>query len=1083
MDADDTMPRYELGIDIGGTFTDIVCRGSDGSVRLAKVPTSRGNPSQAVLAALGTARDAWGVRPEAIVRFTHGTTAATNAVLERKGARVGLITTRGFKDVLEIGRQMRHRMYDLILAPETPVFLAPGRFRKEITERISAQGDVIVPLDEDSVRIAVTELARQDVQAIAVCLLFSFLNPAHERRVRQIVADMLPGVPVSLSCEVDPAFREYERTCITAFDACIKPIVSDYLADMEAGLQRIGCRAPLQVMQSRGGLAASAVARQRPVRLFLSGPAAGVIGGLEAGLAADFGGQITVDIGGTSCDIALISDGKPLIRPEGVIDGFSVRVPMVDVTAIGAGGGSIAWLDSAGTLRVGPESAGSEPGPACYGRGGERPTVTDASVVLGYLDPASFAGGSLRLEPERAHAAIRDHIAEPLGMSVEQAALGIHRVLNAQMAEAIRLISIGRGIDPRGYALVPLGGAGPMHATALAEELGMWAIVVPPHPGVLAAAGLLGAPVEHEVSAAFPHALADVAPAEVRDALRDLDARCAALMRREGHSSTETSHFGRAGGMETGDSGSNGGVGTSCDNANGGVEASYYADICYIGQSYHLQVPLDITAPDALARAYRDFQAAHDRIYGHHTDNPARIVNLRSVHRRASPRVAAEPAAKPAIGTGDPGRRLVRVRQAAQPVEASIWQRNHITADGRIPGPAIIEQADTTTLVEPGWSARLLDSGALLIEPDGRLLPVADAAHDPVTLEVVRHKLEGIAEEMQSTLLRSSFSPIVKEGLDASAGLFTADGSTLAQACAIPIHLATLIPVMRRVIETFPPETMHPGDIYLMNDPYLGGTHLPDIAVIQPILVEGRLIAFAAAMTHHQDMGGLTPGSVPTNATEVFQEGLRIPLLKLRDRGVLNETLVAMIRQNVRIPDIVMGDIHAQVAACSIGARRMVEIAARHGAEGLAGLFRALLDRSETMTRQALARIPEGTYRYVDFLDNDGIELDKPIRIEVAVTVRDAALHVDFTGTSAQVRGPLNCVPSGSLAAACFAIRAVTDPTIPTNGGCFRPISLHLPPGSLVNPTEPAPVNARTSTIKRIAGSIISALAEALPER
>ncbi|WP_158258466.1 hydantoinase B/oxoprolinase family protein [Rhodopila globiformis] len=1094
MDTDETTPRYALGIDVGGTFTDIVCRGSDGSVRLAKVPTSRGNPSQAVLAALDMARDAWGVRPEAIIRFTHGTTAATNAMLERKGARVGLITTQGFKDVLEIGRQMRHRMYDLILQPETPVFLAPGRRRKEVRERISAQGDVVIPLDEASIRTAVTELAQQDVEAIAVCLLFSFLNPAHEHRVRQIVNEMLPGLPVSLSCEVDPAFREYERTCITAFDACIKPVVSDYLADMEAGLRRIGVPAPLQVMQSRGGLATSAVARQRPVRLFLSGPAAGVIGGLEAGLAAGFADQITVDIGGTSCDIALISDGRPLIRSEGVIDGFSVRVPMVDVTAIGAGGGSIAWLDAAGTLRVGPESAGSEPGPACYGRGGERPTVTDASVVLGYIDPATFAGGSLRLVPEFAQEAICRHIAEPLGISIEQAALGIHRVLNAQMAEAIRLISIGRGIDPRGHALVPLGGAGPMHATALAEELGMRAIVVPPHPGVLAAAGLLGAPVEHEVAAAFPRALADVTPAEVREALRQLDERCADLMRREG---------------------------------DGEVAISHYADICYIGQSHHLEVPLDLSAPDALARAWRDFQAVHDRIHGHHTDSPARIVNLRSVHRRAGPRVATSdpvpswrglsgpPVAARVDGDGpdrprhhgeativpaadhvgvhaaalvidtpcDPARRPIRVRQAAEPVEAGIWQRDRITREQRIPGPAVIEQADTTILVEPGWTARLIDSGALLIERDGDAMPFADDAHDPVTMEVIRHRLEGIAEEMQSTLLRSSFSPIVKEGLDASAGLFTADGSTLAQACAIPIHLATLIPVMRRVIETFPPATMHPGDIYIMNDPYLGGTHLPDIAVIQPILTEGRLLGFAAAMTHHQDMGGLTPGSVPTNATEVFQEGLRIPLLKLRDQGVPNDTLVAMIRQNVRIPDIVMGDIHAQVAACSIGARRMQAIAARHDADGLAGLFRALLDRSETMTRQALSRIPEGTYRYVDFLDNDGIELDKPIRIEVAVTVRDATLLVDFSGTSPQVRGPLNCVPSGSLAAACFAIRAVTDPTIPTNGGCFRPISLHLPPGSLVNPAEPAPVNARTSTIKRIAGSIISALADALPDR
>ena len=354
---------------------------------------------------------------------------------------------------------------------------------------------------------------------------------------------------------------------------------------------------------------------------------------------------------------------------------------------------------------------------------------------------------------------------------------------------------------------------------------------------------------------------------------------------------------------------------------------------------------------------------------------------------------------------------------------------------------------------------------------------------DPITIEVTRHKLEGIANEMQSTLLRSSFSPIVKEGLDASAGLFTADGQTLAQACAIPIHLATLIPVLQKIIETFPPATMHPEDTFLLNDPYTGGTHLPDIALVQPIIVDGRLVAFSAAMTHHQDMGGMSAGSVPTNATEIYQEGLRLPPLKFRDAGKLNETLVAIIRQNVRIPDTVMGDINAQLAACSIGVRRITELTRKFGHDALTGLFSELLDRSEIMTRKALAKIPQGTYRYVDYLDNDGVDLDKPIRIEVAVTVGQSGIHIDFTGTSPQVRGPMNCVPSGSLAAACFAIRALTNPAIPTNAGCFRPISLHLPEGSLVNPVEPAPVNARTSTIKRITGCIVSALADILPDR
>jgi N-methylhydantoinase A/oxoprolinase/acetone carboxylase beta subunit len=569
-------------------------------------------------------------------------------------------------------------MYDLVLHPETPVFLAPRHLRKEVRERLDARGNILLPLDEATVRDAVAELIEAGAEAIAVCLLFSFLDPTHERRIRAIITEMHPDLPVSVSSDVDPAFREYERTCVTAFDAYIKPVVADYLANMEHGLRVAGLSVPMQIMQSRGGLMSSSVARQRPVRLFLSGPAAGVVGGVEAGNAAGFENLITVDIGGTSCDIALISDGKPLIRSEGVIDLYPVRVPMVDVTAIGAGGGSIAWLDDAGGLRVGPHSAGSEPGPACYARGGTQPTVTDASVVLGYIDPERFAGGTLGLQPELARASVAG-VAAHLGMTVEQAALGIHRVINAQMAEAIRLVSIGRGIDPRGYALLPLGGGGPMHACALAEELGLTAIIVPAHPGVLSAAGLLGAPVEHEVSAAFPCAIASLQPDALSGALRALDERAATLMQAEGTITERIRHF---------------------------------ADVCYIGQSHHLEVPLESLDPAAI---YAAFLAAHDRVYGHSTEVPAKIVNLRSVHsarRGVVATGATDSADQPE--RGQPDTRTIHL--VAGPTPAAIWQRSAVADGVSLPGPAIIEQADTTILVEPGWTARRTDGDALLLE-------------------------------------------------------------------------------------------------------------------------------------------------------------------------------------------------------------------------------------------------------------------------------------------------------------------------------------------------------------------------------
>ena len=359
----------------------------------------------------------------------------------------------------------------------------------------------------------------------------------------------------------------------------------------------------------------------------------------------------------------------------------------------------------------------------------------------------------------------------------------------------------------------------------------------------------------------------------------------------------------------------------------------------------------------------------------------------------------------------------------------------------------------------------------------------AQISLDPVLVEVVRNKLEGIANEMQSTLFKSSFSPIVKEGLDASASLFTLSGETLAQAIALPFHLATLIPMVRKVLEEFPLDAMEDGDIFIMNDPYLGGTHLPDIALIMPIFESGVPIAFSAAMTHHQDVGGMTPGSVPTNATEIFQEGIRIPPLKYYSRGEINSTLIKILRLNVRLPDSFEGDLNAQVAACQIGRRRLISLAEKYGSEKIKYIFSELLDRSEIMTRDAIKGLPNGMFSHVDYLDNDGVDLDVAIKINVSVKIDDDEIYLDFTGTNKQVNGPFNLMPSGSYAAAYFAVHAMIDADVPINGGCFRPISLKLPEKSIVNPAEPAAVNARTSTMKRVAGCITSALGKADPPR
>ena len=673
-----------IGVDIGGTFTDVVVRRPGSPSRIMKIPTTRSDPSIAVLEALKRMQAEWGLAPHDVARFVHGTTVATNAVLERKGARVGVITTEGFRDVLEIGRQMRHQMYELALDPETPTFLAPGRMRREVPERVSATGEVLRPLDEAAVADAADALVAAGARAIAVVFLFSFLDDTHERRAREIILRDHPDVFVSLSSEVDPAFREYERTVVTAFDAYVKPVVDRYLANLDTGLLTASVPAPLQIMQSRGGISGSRTARLRPVRLFLSGPAAGVIGAKMAAEIAGMRDLITVDVGGTSCDIALIEDGTPALRSEGLIDGYPVRVGMVDVNSIGSGGGSIAWLDVAGGLRVGPQSAGSEPGPACYGRGGTEATVTDASVVLGYLDPDYFAGGKLKLKPELARDAVA-RIAARLNLTIEQAALGIHRILNAQMAEGIRLVSIRQGHDPRRFTLLPLGGGGALHACALAEELGITRVLVPRHPGVLSAAGLLAAPIEHEASMALPRREDEFDLAEVKRSLDALDQRCSALMNDE-------------------------------KVERGAISVRYFADVCYAGQGYHLEVPFDPGSADSFGTLTAAFYAAHDRTYGYAPQAPIRLVNLRSVHTAAGLETLQEDDWTPAAREPLIRRARILLPDHPAPVDAAVYDRAALKVGDTFEGPAIVEQEDTTTLVTPGWCGRVDPHGNLVLE-------------------------------------------------------------------------------------------------------------------------------------------------------------------------------------------------------------------------------------------------------------------------------------------------------------------------------------------------------------------------------
>jgi N-methylhydantoinase A len=682
-----------LAVDIGGTFTDLCALVErDGRSRLVwtKEPSTRHDPIEAVLR--GTARlvREVGHAPAAVTRFLHGTTVATNAVLERTGARLGVLMTEGFEDTLELGRQDRADMYRLDPEPETPGFLAPGRQRRGVVERIGADGAVVVPLDEGRLLAAVDDLVHgQGVEALAVCYLFAFVNPVHERRTRELVQAHHPAVAVSLSHEVDPVFREYERACLTAFDAYLRPVMSRYLGALGGALRGLGVTGEILTMQSRGGLASTARAVERPLTTLLSGPAAGVIGALHVAGRAGFRDCITLDMGGTSADIALVTDGKPVTTTWGRIERYPLRTPMVDVNTIGAGGGSIAWLDPAGGLHVGPRSAGAEPGPACYGRGGTDATVTDASLVLGYLDPERFAGG-VRIDPDAAWRAI-ERLAGPLGLTVPEVAHGMHRIVNARMADETRLVSVRRGWDPRRFTLVLFGGGGPVNGWAVAEDLGIRRLLVPFAPGALSAFGLLVARVESDEAVTVKVAAARADAEAMEHAYRRLESAGLARMVRDGLPPED-------------------------------VVCRRSADMRYIGQSYELEVPmpapLDAGAVRAAAAA---FHRVHEQVYGHASPEAAvEFVNLRTVHACALPPVDETLAA----GSGAAGRpassRRCYFPQTGGFVDTRVLERLELSPGHALAGPAVVHQPDSTTVVPPGYECRVDARGNLVLERGGR---------------------------------------------------------------------------------------------------------------------------------------------------------------------------------------------------------------------------------------------------------------------------------------------------------------------------------------------------------------------------
>jgi 5-oxoprolinase (ATP-hydrolysing)/N-methylhydantoinase A len=1060
-----TTSRYRIGFDIGGTFTDFILLDTERSeIRLHKCLTTPHDPSVGALQGLTELLQAAGLTLADIGDLVHGTTLVTNALIERSGARLGLITTSGFRDLLEMGTEQRYDIYDLFLQFPDP--LVPRRHRLEVAERMDRDGNVLTPLDAAELRAVAQRLVADGIEAIAICFLHAYRNPAHEREAAALVRAAFPYLAVSISSDVVAELWEYQRCNTTCANAYVQPLMGRYIARLERELHARGFRGALHFMHSAGGLLSPETARDFPIRMLESGPAGGGLATAFFGAAAGKADVISFDMGGTTAKACLIENGRAEIAPmmeaarvhrfkKG--SGLPIKAPVIDMIEIGAGGGSIASIDEVGLLRVGPHSAGAEPGPACYGRGGTEPTVTDANLLLGYYDPGFFLGGRMALDRGAAERALNG-LGGRLGLSAVETAAGIHRMVAENMAAAARIHIVEKGRDPRTYAMVGFGGAGPAHAAEVARILGVRQVLIPPASGAASALGFLAAPLSFEQVRSHPVRL------DAPDAAATIDAILYEL--------TEATR-GRL-------------------PADAAVTTERLADMRLEGQMHEISVALpEGPVTEATMPAIREaFVAAYTQRYT--SVYPGVGILAVSFRVRCSgllPHLSLTEA-----GGGPVGAALKETRAAwfgSGFVDTPVYDRYALQSGVRVRGPAIIEEREATTIVQPGDIVSVDATGTLMIDigmvaaPAARItpeMPVERAAAlieaDPVSLEIMWSRLVTVVEEMWHTICRTAFSLIVSEAQDFACDLLDARGDSLAHSPrAMPVFNLTLPRAVKALLEKFPPETLKPGDVLVTNDPWLCAGHLFDIAVVTPVFRNNALVALTGTVGHVGDIGG-TKDSL--RAREIYEEGIQIPPMMLYREGRPNEDLFTLIAENVRKSEEVLGDIHSFIAANALGAERLLAFMDEYGMHDLRALAHVVQTRTEAAMREAIRLLPDGVYRSEIWNNPLGEKLHYPLKL----TVQGDTVELDFDGAPAQLpQGGLNCTYSYSAAHATYPMKCILTPQLRSNAGCYRPFTVKAPEGSILNCSKPASVNLRTRVGWYIAPNIFRALADVAPSQ
>lgn len=1069
---------FRVSVDSGGTFTDGVLINEKGEVVTAKAHTTPQDLTLGTIECLSKLASLSGMTLKDLLGRTntivHGTTLATNIVVSRSGAKLGAITTRGYRDRMtflhvakgELKGDIRVGTTDLFnFRMDPPKPLTRRYLTTEVEERVNYKGEVLIPLNEDDVRRAVAYLKKQGVESIAVILLFSHLYPAHERRIGEMIKEDFPEAYVSLSSTVLPVWGEVGRWSTTMFGAYVGPKVIGYATKVKKLLIEKGFRGELVFMQSNGGVATTDIVCENPATLLISGPAAGPSMGLALAREHQAENVVSVDMGGTSFDVGAVPEGQINVVQMKVIDGKKFCLPSVDVSTIGAGGGSIAWIDASGRLQVGPQSAGASPGPACYGMGGKDPTVTDADVVLGYIDPDYFLGGETKLRKDLAEKAIQEKIAGRLKLSVPKAAAAIYDVVNAKMAGAIDVVFSRRGYDPREFILCAAGGAAPVHSARLMEELGIRHLMIPKVAPVYCAFGMMYADLKHSFTRPLVCETAKVDLDRINTLYGEMEKEAIEILQREGVAAKD-------------------------------VLIEKTMDVRYYGQvrEQNTSVPKGAVTAKTLRVTMDRFHEKHRKVIGYSDPNyPTEIVRL---HLEGIARVKSPRLQKVSRGTRSAQKAIKGTRRAffsefEDFVEVKVYDGNELSAGNILEGPCIIEEKMTTVVIPPGIRIKVDPYGNYTTIGSGVVKKSMAASSqkvkkskgvDPTTLSVVWNRFESILDEIGEKVMHATQSFVMANVRDLGQVLLDPKGEIVASSGYIVSHMFKAPEAAHSIQKKFG-NKFDPGDFIIANDPYIiRGAHLPDWTFLRPLFYKGELFGFFHFSGHMSDTGGFLPGGYGPGAYDIIAEGLNIPPLKILQKGILNKDVWELLLRNVRNPTQVDMDTMLINGAFAQGEEQIVRLIDKYGLKMVRACMEEIIDAGERAARAEIAKMPDGVYYGEAGTDWDG-QTDKPIWVRVKATIKGEEITFDLSESDPQasfVNSPIGT----TWFAVMTAFYSMVDPSVPKNHGSMKVVHLIAREGTVCNPKYPATVGAcQISVGNPICEACQLALGKAVPEK